>query len=127
MNIIKQLKEKYNLAPNSYLDKNVWRKSAKDSDFLESAAEHKRIQDKWDYKVGANWYGIEMTDRMPVVFYKVIDEFLDWMLINEPNFEIHQIKCKFGGIRVYIGNISEEIQDFCWNLSSLLFDENLIY
>lgn len=125
--IVEELKIKYNLAPQSYLKRNVWHVDNKELDFEQSATEHKRIQSKWAYKYGQNWYGIEMTNRMPVVFYKTIDEFLDWVLINNPDFEIHQIKQKFSQIRIYLGNINKETQKYCWELENLLTDNNIMW
>ena len=123
-NIIPYLTQKYDLAPNSYLKESVWAAKFKDSDFPESAAEHKRIQEKWAAKVGAGgWYGIEMTDRMPVVFYKAMDEFLEWALERNPNLEIHQIAQKFTWIKIYLGNVDKETFDACWQLTALLTDK----
>lgn len=125
MNIIEQLKTKYNLAPNSYLKENVWLNKLKDSDFEESATEHKRIQDKWEYKRKKDWYGIEMTNRMPIVFYKAIDEFFDWVLENNPDMKILQVAQKFSWIKIYLDGVDEQTHIYCRELSGLLTDKNI--
>jgi len=57
---------------------------------------------KWAYRVGKGWYGFSLGD-VPRVWTDVLDEFLSWLEAQCPNFEIHQVKKKGRGLRVYLG------------------------
>ena len=57
---------------------------------------------KWAYRVGKGWYGFNLG-HIPPVWTKMLDEFLCWLEIQCPDFEIHQIKMKLGGVRIYLG------------------------
>ena len=104
MNIIENLTKKYNLAPNSYLKQSIWKGEVPPA----SQKRYEVLQSKWKHKIGAGWYGFDMTSRLSIVFYNVIDEFLDWVNKENPDFEIHQIKQKFNNIRIHLGNINKE-------------------
>ncbi len=91
---------------------------------------------KWAYKVEKGWYGFDL-EGVPFSWVKKIDEFLDWTEKNIPEFKIHQIKLKFGGIRIYLDlglpdNLIHDsvLAEYKKRLDALaveLFDENLIY
>ena len=57
---------------------------------------------KWAYRVGKGWYGFNLG-HIPPVWTEMLDEFLCWLEIQRPDFEIHQIKMKFGVLRFYVG------------------------
>jgi len=57
---------------------------------------------KWAYRVGKGWYGFSMGDA-PRVWTDVLDEFLCWLEIQCPDFEIHQVKIKGIKMRLYLG------------------------
>jgi hypothetical protein len=57
---------------------------------------------KWAYRVGKGWYGFDLGD-VPRVWGDVLDDFLLWLETQCPDFEIHQVKIKYGKLRVYIG------------------------
>ena len=57
---------------------------------------------KWAYRVGKGWYGFALGN-VPRVWTDLLDEFLSWLEIQCPDFEIHQIKMKFGFVRIYLG------------------------
>ena len=57
---------------------------------------------KWAYRVGKGWYGFALGN-VPRVWTDVLDEFLCWLETQRPDFEIHQIKMKLGGVRIYLG------------------------
>jgi len=57
---------------------------------------------KWAYRVGKGWYGFSLGD-VPRVWTDVLDEFLSWLETQCPDFEIHQVKIKFRGLRFYVG------------------------
>lgn len=57
---------------------------------------------KWAYRVGKGWYGFALGN-VPRVWTDVLDEFLCWLEIQCPDFEIHQIKMKLDFVRIYLG------------------------
>ena len=57
---------------------------------------------KWAYRVGKGWYGFSLGD-VPSVWTDMLDEFLSWLETQCPDFEIHQVKIKLGGLRLYLG------------------------
>lgn len=56
---------------------------------------------KWAYRVGKGWYGFDLGD-IPRAWADVLDDFLVWVESQCPDFEIRQVKIKFGGLRFYI-------------------------
>lgn len=57
---------------------------------------------KWAYRVGKGWYGFSLG-HVPPVWTKMLDDFLSWLETQCPDFEIHQVKIKFRGLRFYVG------------------------
>lgn len=57
---------------------------------------------KWAYRVGKGWYGFDLG-HIPSVWTKILDDFLSWLESQCPDFEIHQIKIKGRGLRIYLG------------------------
>jgi hypothetical protein len=57
---------------------------------------------KWAYRVGKGWYGFDLG-HIPPVWTDMLDDFLSWLESQCPDFEIHQIKIKVGGLRIYVG------------------------
>ena len=57
---------------------------------------------KWAYRVGKGWYGFSLGN-VPHVWRYVLDEFFEWLEIQRPDFEIHQVKMKFRKMRIYLG------------------------
>ena len=80
---------------------------------------------KWAYRVGKGWYGFDLGD-VPRVWTDVLDGFLCWLEIQCPDFEIHQVKIKLGGLRFYVGTKTdfvipdEKIRSQISQLQSLL-------
>lgn len=94
---------------------------------------HKKIKDKWIDHVGEGWYGYAIND-CPTVWGKVVDDFLTELKTVDPNFSIHQIKIKFGGLRLYLGLSSDVEKEFKEHineqiniLENKLFNESLIF
>ena len=58
----------------------------------------------------------------------ILDEILELCTENDTDFEIHQIKLKFGGIRFYVhSDIIEDINDVEMCIEDNLYDPALIY
>lgn len=113
MNILITLQQKYNLNSDSY-----------SSQELVNIPEW--MYEKWSPFYGEGWYGID-CGLIPSSWVNVIDEFLDWVKDNNPNFYIQQIKVKFGEIRIYVGNCDFYTDEFCVELGQLLYDTRLVY
>jgi hypothetical protein len=76
---------------------------------------------KWAYRVGKGWYGFSLGD-VPRVWTDVLDQFLCWLEIQCPDFEIHQIKMKLGGVRIYLGTKTNFVipdENICSEISQL--------
>lgn len=93
------------------------------------------IENKWKRYYGKGWYGFSMQGA-PASWYCIIDKFLNQLNEIDPKFEIHQIKIKFGGMRIYLGfseiinkdnSILSYINQQISILEHELFHENLIY
>ena len=57
---------------------------------------------KWAYRVGKGWYGFALGN-VPYVWRLILDEFLEWVEKQRPDFEIRQVKMKFDRLRLYLG------------------------
>jgi hypothetical protein len=88
---------------------------------------------KWAYRVGKGWYGFALGNDVPMLWALIIDEFLDELSKEAPDFQIHQIKLKFGGLRFYVDLRLEDtekakaINEEIAKLNALLFNKALIY
>ena len=65
--------------------------------------------DKYKSYVTAGYYGFEVNSYMPECWRDIIDDVLELFIKNDPSFEIHQIKMKFGSIRFYV--VTKNIED----------------
>ena len=126
---LEAIKKKYNLSENSYYTKSPYGKS----ETVEDLEEHNRkfyvpFRDKWRKHTAEGWYGPEgLGYPMPEIWYSALDEFLEEILKEFPDFQIHQIKIKFGGVRIYLAGISEKAREDCREMERVLFDKHLIY
>ena len=57
---------------------------------------------KWAYRVARGWYGFDLGN-VPNVWRLILDEFLEWVQKQQPEFKILQVKVKFGRLRMYLG------------------------
>lgn len=57
---------------------------------------------KWAYRVGKGWYGFALGN-VPYVWRLILDEFLEWVEKERPDFKILQVKVKFDRLRLYLG------------------------
>ena len=74
---------------------------------------------KWAYRVGKGWYGFDLR-CIPPVWTNMLHDFFVLLETACPDFEIHQVKMKGCGMRIYLGtkkdlfisdeNIRSEIQ-----------------
>ena len=107
--------------------------SKKQKDFRDDTSPDLHLFMKWAYRVGKGWYGFALGREVPFVWARIIDDFLDEIEKEAPNFEIHQIKVKFGGLRFYVDLKLEDkekvktINDEIVKLCAILYNENLMY
>ena len=127
--IIEELTKKYSLAPDSYYTESPY---GKDNDGL-LRKEHEEkyyipFRDKWDKHTEKGWYGARgLSFPLPIVFYSVLDDFLEYVKKECPDFKLLQAKIKFGGVRLHLDNITPKVEEECYQLEDLLFDKFLIY
>jgi len=109
------------------IDKYDLENKSKDLFINDNSAELEVLEKKWKHKVGERWYGFSLMSNTPINWIKAIDEFLEY-IDEETNgeFEIHQIKTKFGGLRFYVQMKKELCQDASV-LEQLLTSEDLVY
>lgn len=86
--------------------------------------------EKWKGRIPKGWYGF---DGIPKIWGLIIDKFLEELEKECPNFEIHQIKLKYGSLRFYVqSNIQDknkikQIEKQIDKLENLLQHESLVY
>ena len=130
MNKAEELIEKYSLKPDSYyhVDFNPYLEEYRDSVMHICNSKMNELQEKFKQRIPKGWYGFKgLGFPTPLEWFKVLEEFLNYVEQQCPDFEIYQIKIKFGGIRIYLGNISKEIQQEIFELTSAMVDAKLIY
>lgn len=88
------------------------------------------LLERWGKRVPPGWYGF---DGINTLWGKIINDFLEELEKECPDFEIHQIKLKFGGLRFYVGlgNIDNKTRKTVEKnidlLEDALFSDKLIY
>jgi hypothetical protein len=84
--------------------------------------------DKYRKYIPTGWYGFDIGQPIIPAWMDILDEIVDLCVKSDPDFEIHQIKLKYGGIRFYVeSKIIEDIDDVEHLIMSKLFDSALIY
>jgi len=94
--------------------------------FKDSYLKATNLQNKYQNRVPENWYGFEI-DCWPVNWIDALEEFLTELEKDSPDFEIYQLKLKWGSFRGYMGNLSEEAGKSVDLLKEAMQDKNLIY
>jgi hypothetical protein len=126
MNIIEKLTKKYNLAPDSYYTESPYKNSSLVG-YPEASVKEKLLKIKWAAHIPVNHYGFSLGNPTPEVWFKTIDEFLDYVVWECRDFEILQVSIKFGRLKLNLGKITKEIQSEVGQLKDLLSDKFLIY
>jgi len=84
--------------------------------------------DKYRSYVPRGWYGFSIGTPIIPIWNEIIEQILDLCIENDPNFEIHQIKIKFGTICFYCySEVIEDIFDIEVLIYNTLRDDALIY
>jgi len=130
MDIIEQTKQlitRHNLAANSYLDFNPFKQAKKTSYEEESDAALNKFltPEKWN-RVSEGWYGFDLQ-TCPPKWFEALEEFWGLLEKDSPDFKVLQTKLKYGSIRIYVDNISDDAQKAIEMLENVLQDKNLIW
>lgn len=117
--MFEELIKKYNLSANGYSELLVLTSE-------EYAEWITYLFGKWESRIAEYFYGFDLA-CLPEVWFKTIDEALDLIAEDSPDFKICQIKIKFGGIRLYLINVSDKVFDGIEELENALYDDSFVY
>jgi hypothetical protein len=137
MKLLKKVEDilnKYNLSVNVPDEYNTvyhyltLHPNEEDDDFCHPEINDSFLINKYKDNIPMGWYGFAIGNPTPKNWYIVIDKILELLIKNDPSFEIHQIKLKFGGIRFYVSSDEiEDINEIEDLIDEKLFNEKLIY
>jgi hypothetical protein len=89
---------------------------------------YKELTEKWDSYIDKGWYGFDgLGSPVPESWIDLIDETLDKIVGIDPSFGIHQIKLKFGGIRMYLRSDNELVHKLSDHVENTCYDPALVY
>ena len=99
-----------------------------EEEFCSSEITDNTLCEKYAKHIPKGWYGFSIGQPTPPNWFKVIDKVVALMVDNDPDFEIHQIKMKFGGICFYVeSEVIEDIWDCVSYVQNNLHSRKLIY
>src|ERR1035437_966885 len=111
--------------------KNIYdflRKYPEFSKDFKSSIEDSDLNTKYSKHIPKGWYGFDIGTPIVPEWMEIIDKIVALCIEIDPEFEIHQIKIKFGGIRFYVhSNIIDDIHDVESLIDTNLSDSVLIY
>lgn len=119
---VDKLIAKYKLAPNSY-----YKESPYDGVYPDISKAELMLVENWQNRTKKGWYGISIGQPCPESWFAFLNEFLYIVEKYNKDFEILQIKMKYGSIRIYLDKISDETQDEVSKVQSFLHDRFLVY
>ena len=83
---------------------------------------------KYKKHIPQGWYGFSLGDPIIPEWNEIIDEILSLCIEIDPEFEIHQIKVKFGFVCFYAySSVIYDIDEVDHFLSQNLYDKFLIF
>ena len=83
---------------------------------------------KYADHIPQGWYGFDIGTPIIPEWIDILDEIVELCIKSDTEFQIHQIKLKYGGIRFYVqSSVIEDIFDVEDLIGDKLFDELLIY
>jgi hypothetical protein len=95
---------------------------------FKSSIEDCDLNEKYKLHIPTGWYGFDIGTPIIPKWMEIIDKIVELCITADPNFEIHQIKIKFGGIRFYVhSNIIEDLHEVESLIDNNLYDKALIY
>ena len=134
LNEVEEIFGKYDLKPiilpNGFKNIYIYHdKNPEDCTFIYNPETTDRIlNEKYADYIPHGWYGFDVGTPIVPEWMEILDEIVELCTEVDPNFEIHQIKLKFGGIRFYVySEIIEDIHNVEMHIEDKLFDTALIY
>ena len=95
---------------------------------FKSSIEDSDLNEKYSKNIPKGWYGFDVGTPIVPAWMEIIDKIVALCVETDPDFEIHQIKLKFGGIRFYCGsNIIDDLHEVEGLIDTKLFDRALIF
>jgi hypothetical protein len=95
---------------------------------FKSEIEDSDLLKKYRKQIPRGWYGFDIGTPIVPQWMEIIDKIVEACVTVDPEFEIHQIKLKFGGICFYCGsNIIDDLHEVERLIGNNLFDRALIY
>ena len=86
------------------------------------------LNQKYRKHIPKGWYGFDIGTPIVPAWMEIIDKIVSTCVEVDPDFEIHQIKLKFGGICFYCGSeIIDDLHEVECLIANNLFDRALIY
>ena len=83
--------------------------------------------EKYRKNITIGHYGFA-TAFIPENWANIIDDILELCLTNDPNFQINQIKTKFGGVRFYVSSkVIDDLYEIEKFMSEKLYSPYLMY
>jgi hypothetical protein len=130
---VKKILENYNLSvyiPDEYMNVYQYRDAHPiiEEDFSHPEINDSYLFEKYKNNIPVGWYGFSIGEPTPKNWLVVIDKIVKLCVTADPQFEIHQIKMKFGGICFYVESKNiDDIYDVCSLIENTLFNDKLIY
>ena len=95
---------------------------------FKSSIEDSDLNTKYRKHIPKGWYGFDIGTPIIPEWMEIIDKIVALCIEIDPEFEIHQIKLKFGFICFYVhSNIIEDIHEVEYLIAHKLSDRALIY
>lgn len=83
---------------------------------------------KYEKHIPRGWYGFSIGTPIIPEWNEIIDKILEICITNDPDFEIHQIKLKFGTIHFNVySDVIEDTSEIDMLIMETLSDRALIY
>lgn len=110
---------KHSLANNSYANSEI----ISIEEYGEWLA---KFCNKWQHRFVKGYWNIDLGLH-PKSWYAAIEDVLELVAELCPEFGICQIRIKFGGIRIYLSDISEDVFYSLDKLEDVLYDDDFVY
>lgn len=99
----------------------------KENDF-KSEIDDYVLMSKYRKHVPRGWYGFDIGTPIIPEWMLIIDEVTKLCIDNDPNFEIHQVKLKYGRICYYVSSsIIEDYDEIDEYIEDISYDKALVY
>jgi hypothetical protein len=83
---------------------------------------------KYRQHIPKGHYGFSIGEPIIPQWNEILDKIVEVCIAADPNFEIRQVKLKFGGICFYVhSDVIEDLHEVEVQIGNTLFDRGLIY